>query len=229
MTGGPFRIIEGGRADEPSPGLLIHGAGEIVTLAGGLRTGPSQGDVARLVRARGGRASRGADDPVVAVWEGRIAAVGSRTAVETALEAEGLNLGRFARLDAAGGAVTPGLVDPHTHLLFGGTREGELLLRQQGAGYLEILEAGGGILSTVAATRAATDEELAAANSFLSIASFGSTAIGFAGAGILASFDLRLAFVDAPLEARDALADLAHEARHLAAAEKDQHHDRDEE
>ena len=152
MTGGPFRIIEGGRGDEPSPGLMIHGAAEIVTMAGGLRAGPSQGDVARLVRAGSARASRGADDPVVAVWEGRIAAVGPRAAVETTLEAEGLNLGRFARLDAAGGAVTPGLVDPHTHLLFGGTREGELLLRQQGAGYLEILEAGGGILSTVAAT-----------------------------------------------------------------------------
>ena len=162
MTGGPFRIIEGGRGDEPSPGLLIHGAAEIVTLAGGLRAGPSQGDVARLVRAGSARASRGADDPVVAVWEGRIVAVGPRTAVETTLEAEGLNLGRFARLDAAGGAVTPGLVDPHTHLLFGGTREGELLLRQQGAGYLEILEAGGGILSTVAATRASSDEVLAA-------------------------------------------------------------------
>ncbi len=162
MSGGPFRVIEGGRGDEPSPGLLIHGAAEIVTLAGGLRAGPSQGDVARLVRAGSARASRGADDPVVAVWEGRIAAVGPRTAVESTLEAEGLNLSRFARIDAAGGTVTPGLVDPHTHLLFGGTREGELLLRQQGAGYLEILEAGGGILSTVAATRASSDEELAA-------------------------------------------------------------------
>ena len=73
---------------------------------------------------------------------------------------EGYPLGRFARLDAAGGVVTPGLVDPHTHLLFGGSREGELVLRQRGAGYLEILAAGGGILSTVAATRAADDEAL---------------------------------------------------------------------
>ena len=67
----------------------------------------------------------------------------------------GAAAGRFARLDADGGTVTPGLVDAHTHLLFGGTRESELLLRQRGAGYLEILAAGGGILSTVAATRAA--------------------------------------------------------------------------
>jgi imidazolonepropionase len=51
-------------------------------------------------------------------------------------------------------------VDPHTHLLFAGTREDELVLRQRGAGYLEILAAGGGILSTVAATRAASAAEL---------------------------------------------------------------------
>ncbi len=58
--------------------------------------------------------------------------------------------------------VTPGLIDPHTHLLFAGSREGELRLRQRGAGYLEILEAGGGILASVAATRAASAEELLA-------------------------------------------------------------------
>jgi imidazolonepropionase len=82
--------------------------------------------------------------------------------VERALEGEGYPLGRFARVDAAGGTVTPGFVDPHTHLLFAGSREGEMLLRQQGADYLEILAAGGGILSTVAATRNATTEQLLA-------------------------------------------------------------------
>ena len=68
----------------------------------------------------------------------------------------------FDVIDAAGGTVTPGLVDPHTHLLFAGSREGEVGLRQRGAGYLEILAAGGGILSTVAATRAASDAQLLA-------------------------------------------------------------------
>ena len=58
--------------------------------------------------------------------------------------------------------MTPGLIDAHTHLLFAGSRENELLLRQRGAGYLEILAAGGGILSTVAATRAASDGQLLA-------------------------------------------------------------------
>jgi imidazolonepropionase len=161
VSGGPFRIIHGGRSDEPTPGLLIVGASEVVTLAGGVRGGASQADVGRLSAAEVG--GMGAPDaPVVACWEGRIVAVGPRAAMETALEAEGYPLGRFARIDAAGGCVTPGLVDPHTHLLFAGSREGEWLLRQQGAGYLEILESGGGILSTVAATRAASADDLLA-------------------------------------------------------------------
>ena len=161
MSGGPFRLIHGGRSEEPTPGLLIVGAAEVVTLAGGVRAGERQGDVGRLSAADVGGPDA-PDAPVVACWEGRIAAVGPRAALEAALEAEGYPLGRFARLDAGGGAVTPGLVDPHTHLLFAGSREGEWVLRQRGAGYLEILEAGGGILSTVAATRAASVDDLLA-------------------------------------------------------------------
>ena len=161
MSGGPFRVIEGGRSDEPTPGILIVGAAEIVTMAGGFRMGASQGDVARLSASdAGGPDAPGA--PVVACWEGRIAAVGPRADVERVIEADGYPLGRFARLNADGGTVTPGLIDPHTHLVFAGSREGEMLLRQRGAGYLEILAAGGGILSTVAATRAASVEQLLA-------------------------------------------------------------------
>src|SRR5664279_145181 len=160
-----LRVIEGGLADGWSVGLLILGASEIATLAGGLRAGPSQ-DQPELLRADGASGSAGlggssADDaPIVATWEDRIVAVGPRGAVERSLEAQGLPLARFARLDADGGTITPGLIDAHTHLLFAGSREGELRLRQQGAGYLEILAAGGGILSTVRATRAASTEEL---------------------------------------------------------------------
>jgi imidazolonepropionase len=129
-----------------------------VTMAGGVRRGPGQSDVGRLVADD--RSSP--DAPVVGIWEGRIAAVGPRSEVEAAIEADGLPLARFARVDAAGGAVTPGLIDPHTHLLFAGSREGELVLRQQGASYLDILAAGGGILSTVVATRAASEADLLA-------------------------------------------------------------------
>ena len=98
----------------------------------------------------------------VACWEGRILAVGAAVDVSREIAAAGLPINAFRRLDAAGGLVTPGLIDAHTHLVFAGTREVEWQMRARGAGYLEILAAGGGILSTVAATRAASDEELLA-------------------------------------------------------------------
>ncbi len=65
-------------------------------------------------------------------------------------------------LDAGGGLVVPGLVDCHTHLAFGGWRGDEFEQRIAGATYLEIAKRGGGIASTVARTRAATDDELLA-------------------------------------------------------------------
>jgi imidazolonepropionase len=157
-----LRIIEGGRNDGSAPGLLITGAAQVATMAGGIRRGPSQGDVGLLEASGADGSARAATAPVVACWEDTIVAVGTRAEVEHALKAGGYQISRFARLDARGGLVTPGLIDAHTHLLFAGSRESELLLRQQGAGYLEILAAGGGILSTVAATRAATAEELTA-------------------------------------------------------------------
>jgi imidazolonepropionase len=66
-------------------------------------------------------------------------------------------------LDAAGAAVLPGLVDAHTHLAYAGNRDGELQRRLAGVSYQQIAAEGGGIVSTVAATRAATAEELVAA------------------------------------------------------------------
>ena len=137
---------------DQSPGLLVVGAAEVVTMAGGLRRGPAQDDPAVLK----------AVDPTVALWEGRVVAVGSRSDVERLLVAGGRDVGTFGILDAAGGTVTPGLIDPHTHLLFAGSREDEIELRQRGASYLDILAAGGGILSTAAATRAAEEEDLRA-------------------------------------------------------------------
>lgn len=63
-------------------------------------------------------------------------------------------------IDAEGKLVTPGLVEGHTHLVFGGYRQNEIPLKLKGAGYLDILKAGGGILDTVRKTREATAEEL---------------------------------------------------------------------
>jgi imidazolonepropionase len=135
----------------PFAGLLIEGAAAVATLAGGLRRGSSQAEVAIV-----------AGDTAVAAWGDRLIAVGSAADVERLIEAGGYPLESFARLDAAGGLVTPGLIDAHTHLVFAGTREGEWQMRARGAGYLEILAAGGGILSTVAATREASEKDLLA-------------------------------------------------------------------
>jgi imidazolonepropionase len=158
-----LRVLPGGlgRADAERRGLFVTGAAEIATLAGGPRMGSRQGDVGRRSAADAGGVGA-PNAPAIAIWDGRIIDVAGAADLERALVGEGYALDQFDRLDAAGGAITPGLVDPHTHLLFAGSREGELELRQRGASYLEILHAGGGILSTVAATREASVEALEA-------------------------------------------------------------------
>ena len=88
----------------------------------------------------------------IGIVDGRIVRVGKRT------ELAGF---RAREVVALGGAwVTPGLVDCHTHLVFGGTRAKEHAMRRAGATYEEIAQAGGGIASTVAATKAASADEL---------------------------------------------------------------------
>jgi imidazolonepropionase len=90
----------------------------------------------------------------IAAREGRIVWVGAQGDMP-ALEAAD-------RIDLGGRWVMPGLVDCHTHLVFGGNRAHEFELRLAGASYEEIARAGGGILSTVKATRAASEDELVA-------------------------------------------------------------------
>jgi imidazolonepropionase len=95
------------------------------------------------------------EDGVLAVQDGRIAWVGPRSELPPAwLDVE--------RHDAKGALITPGLVDCHTHLVWGGDRSREFELRLQGASYEEIARAGGGIVSTVKATRDATEDALQA-------------------------------------------------------------------
>ncbi|MBX6368241.1 MAG: imidazolonepropionase [Rhodospirillales bacterium] len=92
------------------------------------------------------------EDGAIAIVGGRIAWVGKRSDLPSATARE--------TRDGNGFWMTPGLIDCHTHLVFGGERWREFALRLEGASYEEIARAGGGILATVAATRAADEESL---------------------------------------------------------------------
>ncbi|WP_114227609.1 MULTISPECIES: imidazolonepropionase [Sphingomonas] len=102
---------------------------------------PAKGDPLGIVR-----------NAAIAIADGRIIRIGKRT------DMAGMKVGEVVPMN--GLWVTPGLIDCHTHLVFGGTRAREHALRRMGASYEEIAEAGGGIASTIAATAAASDEEL---------------------------------------------------------------------
>lgn len=122
-------------------GTYITNIGLLATPRGhSARRGAQQGDVTLLRNAW------------VELCGETIAAVGQGTPAP----AEGDRV-----IDAGGRLVTPGLVDAHTHLIFGGWRQNELGQKLRGVPYLDILAQGGGILSTVRATRAATEEQLA--------------------------------------------------------------------
>ena len=94
---------------------------------------------------------------VIAVQGGAVAYVGAASALPVGLNDMGPDH------DGGGALVTPGLIDCHTHLVYGGQRAGEFALRLDGASYEQIARAGGGILSSVRATRAASEDELLAA------------------------------------------------------------------
>jgi imidazolonepropionase len=123
--------------------MLIHSASQLLTLAGGPQRGSELGRLGIL------------PDGAVLIHAGRIAAVGPSRELRAAYPDE-------PALDAGGKVVMPGFVDPHTHLVFAGDRAAEFELRLEGRTYLEILAAGGGILSTVNASRKATVDELLA-------------------------------------------------------------------
>ena len=93
------------------------------------------------------------DDAAIVVAQGRITYVGARRTLP------GQPPGT-PRHDGRGALVTPGLVDCHTHLVYGGNRADEFAQRLAGAGYEEIARAGGGIVASVRATRAASEDEL---------------------------------------------------------------------
>lgn len=121
--------------------MLIHSAGQLLTLEGGPQRGAALGSLGII------------ENGAVLLREGRIGAVGASADLRAKYAGE-------EQLDAGGQVVLPGFVDAHAHPIWAGDRAAEFELRLQGKSYLEILESGGGILSTVRATRAASIDEL---------------------------------------------------------------------
>jgi len=123
--------------------MLIHSASQLLTLAGGPQRGRALGTLGII------------EDGAVVVRDEKILAVGKSAELRAAFPQE-------PTFDAAGGVLMPGFVDPHTHVIWAGDRAGEFEMKMGGAKYMDILAAGGGILSTVRATRAASIESLVA-------------------------------------------------------------------
>jgi imidazolonepropionase len=126
--------------------LAIVNIGQLVTLAG-----PARPRVGSELRELGI-----IEDAALLVEDGRIAAAGAYVELRSRIPGEA-NV-----IDAEGRCVTPGFVDAHTHLVFAGNRAAEFEQRIDGATYQQIAANGGGILSTVRQTRAASEEELLA-------------------------------------------------------------------
>lgn len=125
--------------------LLIHSASQLLTLAspGGPQRGAAMGDLGLI------------ENGAVAVRDGRVLMTGPSASIRAQVEAG-------QEIDACGKVVMPGFVDPHTHVVFAGQRADEFERRIAGATYMEIMAAGGGIMSTVRATRQATVDDLVA-------------------------------------------------------------------
>jgi imidazolonepropionase len=121
--------------------MLLHSASQLLTIAGAPQRGRDLGRLGII------------PDGAVLIRDGKILAIGTTDDLRQAYPHE-------ETLDAGGHVVMPGFVDPHTHLLWVGDRAAEFEMRLEGKTYLEILAAGGGILSTVRITRQASLEVL---------------------------------------------------------------------
>ncbi len=127
--------------DKSRADLIIHSASQLLTLAGGPQRGTSLGDLGVI------------EHGAIAAADGNILAVGSTDEIQRRFRAN-------QSIDADGRVILPGFVDPHTHLIFAGDRAAEFEKRIAGASYMEIMDAGGGIISTVEQTRAASIRSL---------------------------------------------------------------------
>jgi len=123
--------------------MLIHSSSQLLTLAGGPQRGHALGTLGLI------------EDGAVVVRDEKIVAVGTTAELRLSYPDE-------PTLDANRCVVMPGFVDPHTHVIWGGDRADEFELKMAGTAYLDILASGGGIISTVRATRTASIESLIA-------------------------------------------------------------------
>jgi imidazolonepropionase len=123
--------------------LIIENIDQLVTCASGgkPKRGPEMNDIGIV------------ENGAIAIKEGKFVGVGDRKEISGEFTSSNV-------IDARGRVVCPGFVDPHTHIVYGGNRLDEFELKIKGANYLAILEAGGGIISTVRQTREAGFEEL---------------------------------------------------------------------
>ncbi len=121
--------------------MLIHSSSQLLTLQGGPQRGHALGTLGII------------EDGAVVVHDEKIVAVGTTPELKASYPDE-------PTLDASGCVLMPGFVDPHTHLIWAGDRADEFEKKMSGKPYLEILAEGGGIISTVKKTRAASMETL---------------------------------------------------------------------
>lgn len=134
--------------------LFVHNIGQLCTIAGleGAATGPRRGAALRELGVH--------EKAALAVASGRVLKVGSESDVRAAVFAAGEPSPRTEFVDAQGRSVVPGWVDPHTHAVFGRTRQDEYERRLRGETYLQIAAAGGGIRASVRDLRERAEDEL---------------------------------------------------------------------
>ncbi len=156
--------------------MLIHSATQLLTLKGGPQRGRDLGNLGII------------ENGAVLIRDEKIAAIGKTDELRASVPGE-------PALDASGCVVMPGFVDPHTHIIWGGDRSAEFAMKMSGMHYLDILASGGGILSTVRATRTASIETLIAQTSPRLLRMFAhgtTTAEAKTGYGLQTATELRL-------------------------------------
>jgi len=132
---------------EDNPDLVIFNANELITMNtkfGAPRIGKNMSELSII------------DNGAIGVKDDRIMYVGTTDELISKFSLNEIK----TKIDATNKLVTPGFVDPHTHIIFDGSRENEFQMKLEGKSYLEILQAGGGILKTVRETRKASLEKL---------------------------------------------------------------------